>query len=418
MLNDNYICALDISSSKIAAVVAQLKGRRINSLFFDTALSKGIKQGIVLNSVDLISALSSFLKSLKAKSGINIKYVYANISGQDIITKHSRAIIPLAERGNKVITQSDIERVNEQARILGSSLEEEIMHSLPFGYTIDSKEGIANPLGQYSHRLESDLYLVCAKLPSVETFTRVVHQAGYEIKNLFFSGIATSAALFNKDSQKGVNVICDVGSDITDILIFKDGILRNIEVLPLGGNDLTLQLEDALKIPLELAEDLKKSYASIGDYSQIEEDKEILIKRDNLYKPIKQKIISEIVTSKSKIICQGIKERLENIVSLDEVDNFMAVGRSVLMEGFLEALENTLGIPVKLGRISRPEVFSLLGKYDAVSGQKYLTYLTSLGIVCQAMDEEKPWPLSFAHPAGNPILKAINKVREVYQEYF
>jgi cell division protein FtsA len=418
MLNDNYICALDISSSKIAAVVAQLKGRRINSVFFDTAPSRGIKQGIVLNSVDLISALSSFLKSLKTKSGINIKYVYANISGQDVITKHSRAIIPLTGRGNKVITQSDIEKVNEQARILGSSLEEEIIHSLPFSYTIDSKEGIDNPLGQYSHRLESDLYLVCAKLPSVETLTRVVHQAGYEIKNLFFSGIATSAALFNKDSQKGVNVICDIGSDITDILVFKDGMLKNIEVLPLGGNDLTLQLEDALKIPLELAEDLKRSYASIGDYSQIEEDKEILIKRDNLYKPIKQKIISEIMTSKSKIICQGIKERLENIVSLDEVDNFMAVGRSVLMEGFLEALENTLGISVKLGRISRPEVFSLLGKYDAVSGQKYLTYLTSLGIVCQAMDEEKPWPLSFAHPAGNPILKAINKVREVYQEYF
>jgi cell division protein FtsA len=418
MLNDNYICALDISSSKIAAVVAQLKGRRINSVFFDTAPSRGIKQGIVLNSVDLISALSSFLKSLKTKSGINIKYVYANISGQDVITKHSRAIIPLTGRGNKVITQSDIEKVNEQARILGSSLEEEIIHSLPFSYAIDSKEGIDNPLGQYSHRLESDLYLVCAKLPSVETLTRVVHQAGYEIKNLFFSGIATSAALFNKDSQKGVNVICDIGSDITDILVFKDGMLKNIEVLPLGGNDLTLQLEDALKIPLELAEDLKRSYASIGDYSQIEEDKEILIKRDNLYKPIKQKIISEIMTSKSKIICQGIKERLENIVSLDEVDNFMAVGRSVLMEGFLEALENTLGISVKLGRISRPEVFSLLGKYDAVSGQKYLTYLTSLGIVCQAMDEEKPWPLSFAHPAGNPILKAINKVREVYQEYF
>jgi len=181
---------------------------------------------------------------------------------------------------------------------------------------------------------------------------------------------------------------------------------------------LTLQLEDTLKIPFELAEDLKKSYASIGDYNQIQEDREVLIKRNNLYKPIKQKMISEIVTVRARLICQGIKERLENIVSPEEVDNFTAVGRSVLLEGFLEALENSLGLPVKLGRISHPDIFPSLDKYDAVAGQRYLTYLVSLGIVCQALHEERPWPLSLSQPAGNPILKVINKVKEVYQEYF
>jgi cell division protein FtsA len=414
----NHICALDLSSSKIAAVVARLKGRRIDQLFFDTAPSKGIERGSIVNSVDLTSALSVFLKNLKARSGINIKFIYANICGQDIITKHSRAVIPLTERGNKVITPSDIERVNEQARILGSSLEEEIIQALPFSYSIDSKDNIANPLGLYSHRLESDLYLICAKLPAVQALNRVVSQSGYEIRDLFFSGIATALAVMGRDFKEGINVLCDIGCDITQLLVFKDGSLRNIEILPLGGDDLTAQLAEALKIPPELAEELKKSSASVTDYTQIKEDKEIMIKRNNVYKSIRQKLVSEIVTSKARLLCQDIKGSLERLVCRDEINNFIAVGRTVILEGLLEELENALEVRVKLGRVIHPDLISLINKYDATSGQKYLTYTTALGIICQAMEEHPPRIIPFSHPGRNPILKAINRVKEVYQEYF
>jgi len=173
----SYICAVDIGSSKIAAVVAETKGKHFSNIYFESIPSKGVKRGVIVDSIELMGCVGKALKNLKAKSGINIKYVYANISGQDITTKHSRAIIPLAERGNKVITLYDIRRVNEQARILGSSLEEEIIHQIPFGYSIDSAENVVNPLGLYSHRLESDLYLICAKLSSIQSLGRVINQA-------------------------------------------------------------------------------------------------------------------------------------------------------------------------------------------------------------------------------------------------
>ena len=124
-----------------------------------------------------------------------------NRSFQNILTKHSHAIIPLAERGNKVITSTDIASANEQARILGSSLEEEIIHVIPSSYSIDSKNNVINPVGLYSHRLEADLFLICAKLSSLQSLSRAVSQAGYEIKNLSFSGLATSRAVFSKEEE-------------------------------------------------------------------------------------------------------------------------------------------------------------------------------------------------------------------------
>lgn len=420
MINDNYICALDIGRSKIAGCLAKTKRKRIEELFLDTVLAKGIKAGGVVDSIELVSAIGRLVKILKAKSGVNIKSVYVNISGQDIVTKHSRAIVPLAERGNKVITALDLQRVNEQARILASSLEEEIIHMVPSSYTIDSKSNIVSPLGLYSHRLEVDLYLILAKLSQVQSIGRAVSQAGYEIRSLFFSGLASAKAVLDKDLKTGLNLFCDIGSDITELLVFRDGTLKDVEILPAGADNLTTQLADILKIPVELAEDIKRSYGVIGDVQKIKEDKEILVKKEYLYKPIRQKDVCEILSSGAKQICFQIKEALEKKVSPYEVNNFVVTGRSVLLEGFIEMLENTLNIPVRLGRIADSAVLPLAleNRLSELSGSKYLTYLTALGMVLCAMEDKDSYVSSAAKSGGNPLKKAILRVKEVYQEYF
>lgn len=416
---NNYICAIDIGSSKISAVCAKISGKKITALFFENAPSKGVKQGVVVNSIDLVSSLSKVLSSLKRKSGIKIKYVYTNLSGSEVAAKHSHAIMPLAERGNKVISPYDIQKAVEQARVLGSSLEEEIIHQMPASFSIDSKSNILNPIGLYSHRLEVDLYLIYGKLSAIQSLTRAVNQAGYEIKDLYFSGVATAACVFNKENREGINVICDIGSDITELVIFKDGLIKAAEILPIGGNFLTQQLADELKIPFELAEELKKSHGSIGDYGNIPEDKEILIKKNNVYKPIKQKLVAEIVTAKAKEACEQIKSALEkNISANDEVHNFSCCGRIVFVEGFLETMENVLGISVKLARINNPALTALSNKAEELSGEKYLDYLTALGVICQALFDEQPHILSAGQPAKNPLKKFANRLKEVYREYF
>lgn len=421
--NRDYICALDISSSKVSGAIAMLKKRGIRDIFFQTLPSKGIKRGSISDSLELIACVETVLKNLKTSSGVNIEYIYINISGQDIITKHSHAIIPLAERGNKIITLSDIQKVNEQARVLGSSLEEEIIDEIPFGYTIDSKNNISNPLGLYSHKLEVDLYLVCAKLSSLQTLTRVINQAGYEVKDLFFSALATSQGLFeveNKNFSEQVNIFCDIGSDFTEILIFKDAMLKDIAILPAGGNDLTVGLSEALNIPLELAEEIKKSYGRIQDFNDdSQQDKEILIKKDNLYKPIKQKVVVDIVTSKAKLISRDIKEKIEQVIPFNEVDSFVVCGRTVLLEGFLELLETNLVTTVKLARIVNPKIVPLANNNDVLSGHKYLTYLTTLGMVSRVLKDEQIQFMSNGKSAGkHSIFKVLNKIKDVYQEYF
>ncbi|MDP2905675.1 MAG: cell division protein FtsA [Candidatus Omnitrophota bacterium] len=417
MLKNNYLCALDIGSSKICACLARMKKKQVTELFFESVASRGVKEGTIVNSIDLVGAVSALMKSLKAKSGVNVSSVSVNVSGPDILTKHSRAIVPLAERGNKVITASDMHKAVEQARILGSSLEEEIIHQIPSSYTIDSKSNITNPLGLYSHSLEVDLYLICARLSSIQSITRVINQSGYDLKNLFFSGLATASAVFAKDFKDGANILCDIGSDTTQMLFFKSGILADIQILPMGGDSLTARLQEELKVPFELAEDIKRSHGVIGDAGQISEDKEILVKKSNFYKPIKQKLVSQIITPAARSLCCAVKEAAEKRTPLYALNNFVAAGRAMFLEGLIEMLENTLSIPVKIGRINNPAVLSLVKEDSALAGRQYLAYLTAIGMLCETLDQEQEDAVSELHPQ-NPLLKAVSKFKEAYQEYF
>ncbi len=419
LLNNNYVCALDIGSSKISACLAQLKGGRVSGVDFASVPSRGVRGGVIVDSVELVNAVSALMKEIKVKRGISVKYVYTAISGRDILTKHSHAIIPLAERGSKVITTADIRKVNEQARILGSSLDDEIIHMIPASYTIDTKSSIINPLGLYSHRLESDVFLICAKVPAVQGISRMINQAGCEIRELFFSGLVSSRLVLNTGPRDGYAVFCDIGSDITDVLIFGASGLQHVDILHMGGHDITMELCSELKIALDLAEELKRSYGIVGHPEQIGDEKEILIKKTAAYRPIKQRVVAEIVTCKAHALCAAIKETVEKNVPLHEVGSFVAVGRSLMMEGFIEALESTFAIPVKVGRLPDDSLPCLVREQQLFAGQNYLAYLTVLGIVDEVICGSQPSACVLRDESvKNPVVKAVRRFVEVYQEYF
>ncbi len=415
---NSYLCAIDIGSSKLAGCVARISQERVVDLVYDTVPLRGVKRGTMIDSIGFIDALGRLVKNLRAKSELNVKTLSVNISGSDIITKHSKAIIPLAERGNKVITHADIDRVNDQARILGSSLEEEIIHRIPAGYTIDAKSSIANPLGLYSHRLEVDLFLVCARLSAVQTLGRAVQQAGFEVRNLFFSGIATGAIVFDKRLSEGTCVLCDIGSDVTEITLFKQGKVKDIRMLMRGGDDLTAQVSRQLHITHDLAEDVKRSHGSIGESTVIPADKEILIRQESVYKPLPQRRVCEILTGEARVMQEEIRQAVESMVPLNEINHCAVSGRTVFLDGFLESLEKGMGISVSLGRITHPHIAELAAHHDALSGHKFLTYLTALGIICQAMRKEHPLVLSDSAVPPSWFARAVGRVKEVYSEYF
>ncbi|MCM8763112.1 MAG: hypothetical protein NC829_01910, partial [Candidatus Omnitrophica bacterium] len=130
-MKNNYICSVDLGSSKLAGMVCIFnKTGQIIDIVMDVLPSKGIRNGKIFDFQELSLVLEDLLKKLQKSSGLKIKGFFTNISANEVRTGHSRAIMPLAERGSRVITDTDLRRINEQAKILGTSLEEEIIHQI------------------------------------------------------------------------------------------------------------------------------------------------------------------------------------------------------------------------------------------------------------------------------------------------
>ena len=86
MLNNGYICAIDIGSNKISACLALIKKNRMVNVFFEVAPSGGVKEGVIVDATELVICLTKIIKSLRVKSGLKIKFIHTNFSGKDIST--------------------------------------------------------------------------------------------------------------------------------------------------------------------------------------------------------------------------------------------------------------------------------------------------------------------------------------------
>ncbi|MGD9015174.1 MAG: cell division protein FtsA [Candidatus Omnitrophota bacterium] len=417
-----YICAIDIGSSKIAACLGCFKGRELTRVWWDCTTAVGIKCGQWHDVQGLLDSLSGLLKNLKAKSGVKIKSVYLGIATQNIIAKHSQAVIALAERGNKSVSKAHIQNVIQQARILGSCLEDEIIHTEPLSYTIDNEHEVADPLGLYGHQLKVDLYLICARVTYINTIIEVVNRLGLRLNEITLSGLAVSQALFNSKEMRGVDILCDIGKDITQILIFSDGGLVHYQIITCGGDNLTSNLAEGLELPYSLAEEVKVSYGRIQHNPEVK-DKEIIIKKASSYTTLSENLVMQILTQTSSEIAQAIGDAIKpHLLAISQSQALKATlyvsGRTACLDGFLELLEVVVGIPVRIAKIGNPDLSVPLMHQRILSGESTLNYLACFGLLADSIKFSYKKSSSRVGNFRSLLFSIPEKAKEIYQEYF
>ena len=418
-----YVCGIDIGSSKVAACLGGFRGRELTNVWWDSISAVGVKRGQIQDVQGLTVTLSKLLKNLKAKSGVKIKSAYLGIASPNILAKQSQAVIALAERGNKSVTKTDIQKVSQQAQILGSRFEDEILHTEPLRYAVDNENEVTNPLGLYGHQLKVDLYLICAKATYINTIIEIIHRLGLRLNEITLSGLAVSQAVFDPKKVEGLNILCDIGNDITQILIFNDGKLIHYQIITSGGDDLTTNLSRELNLPYSLAEEVKVSYGCIQNNYE-SPDKEIIIKKGNTYSTLSQNLVIQVLSQASGRIAETIRDTIRPhllAISSSHIPikaTLYVSGRSACLEGFLELLEVVVGIPVKMAKIGNSNLSAPLMRHRLMSGKPILNYLACLGLIAEASNLSYKSSARPIRDFRSLLFNIPEKVKEIYQEYF
>ncbi|MCM8782789.1 MAG: hypothetical protein NC909_00105 [Candidatus Omnitrophica bacterium] len=419
-MRSNYIFVVDLGSSKLACCLVEMKDRkRIKNIFFDclpvaVLNHTGIKDlsGLKVSLIDLKDRVAK-------KTGIKVHDVYLSFFSSDLIMRYNSAVIPLAERGNKLITACDLQRVNEQAIALANFWEEEIIHSIAVSYSVDDKDGFINPLGMYAHKLEVELFTISIKSAHLETFHRLFNKLGFELKRIFIPGIDILNYILRKENlNKGMYVLLDIGAEISEVVIYEDKKILHVGAIPLGGNEFTKRLSQQFNISFEMAEELKNNYGTILEES-ILKDKEIMIKDINLYRRISNLKLCQILKDEAEKFLISLKDYLKRTVEGKRIDRIFVCGKTALLDGLLEKIELDLEVNVRMLSYNDFPFFSNPPLSSLLSLPQFLDYLNCLQVVYEVVQNSKRRSFVSSVLSKDGLFKrGIDWIQRLYQEYF
>ena len=405
----NFFYALDIGSKKMTLAAAELgRDNDLGSIMIESRPSKGIFKGIVNDLAALSEAIQQLFAKMEARCQGKATHVAVSINGNYINARNSITAIALSERGTRSITQRDVERLNLQARTLGLELNEYLLHEFPQGYSIDRHNTTLRPLGLHGRKFEMELLLICADAGYIENVSKAVEQAGFDIVQMAFSGIAASEAVLSMEEKEKGAILIDIGDALTSILIFKDGVPRRIHVLSFGGRNLSEIISNYFKIPCDLADEIKE--ASLVIEQEIPEAEEVMVKTDAVFRSIKKKELVGITLPEIEKFIGTLKSIIfECGVTGVSGMPIVVTGGLSLLEGLLEKMERDLGYPVKMG-IAK-------GLQD-VPASKAPAYASAIGLLYMQRDVFARIGPKLQAEGKNKLAKILDYITNLYQDYF
>lgn len=258
----DIIAAVDIGTTKVCAVIGRRNEHgKLEILGFGKVNSEGVLRGVVSNIEKTVNAITEAVRLAERQSGLTCKEVHVGIAGQHIKSLQHRGMLT-RDNDHTEISRRDIDRLVSDMYKLVLPPGDKILHVIPQEYTIDSEQGITDPIGMSGIRLEANFHIITGQITASNNIHRCVERAGMRVNNLTLEPIASAAAVLSEEEKEAGIALVDIGGGTTDITIFKDGIIRHTAVIPFGGNVVTNDIKDGCNVMAQHAEKLKVNYGS------------------------------------------------------------------------------------------------------------------------------------------------------------
>jgi len=345
----DIIVALDVGTSKIAAVVAEVNDDgQYEVIGLGSSASQGMKKGVVVNIESTVNAIQRALEEAELMADRKIKEVWTGIAGGHIKSFNSHGMV--AVQGHEV-TQVDIDRVVETARAIPIPTDQQILHVLNQEFAIDGQEDVREPLAMSGMRLEVKVHIVTGAVSAAQNILKCVRRCGLEVGELILQPLASALAVLSEDEKDLGVCLIDIGGGTSDIAIYTQGAIRHTAVIPIAGDQITSDIAMAFRTPTKEAEDIKRRYGcALRGLADSNETIEVPGVGDRPSKKLSRQMLSEVIEPRieelyalvhAEIKRSGFEELLSSGVVI--------TGGSSAMEGMVDLGEEVLHMPVRLG---------------------------------------------------------------------
>jgi len=405
---EDLIVGLDIGTSKIVALVAELDADRgLNVIGLGTQPSRGLRKGVVVNIDATMASISRAIEEAESMANCRISEVYTGIAGSHIRSLNSSGMVAIKE---KEVTQADVDRVMETAKAVAIPNDQQILHILPQEFIIDGQDGVREPLGMSGVRLEVKVHIVTGAVSAVENIVKCVRRCGLEVKDVMLQPLASATAVLNDDEQELGVCLMDIGGGTTDVAVFANGAIRHTAVIPIAGDQVTNDIAMTLRTPTKEAEELKLRHGcalrQLADPSEVVEVPGV---GDRAPRKLSRQTLAEVIEPRIEELYSLVQAELRRSGFEELLSSGVVItGGTAQLAGMVELGEEVFHLPVRVGIPAYDG-----GLADVVRNPRYAT---AVGLLIAGRDEWLRDEAARTQTAG--IGGAMERMRQWFRANF
>ncbi len=371
------IAGVDLGTSHVTCVIGFLSKSGIELVGVAQVPHKGIYKGRIVNMKETSEAIQHVCKESEVMANLQVSQLFLGIGGDyHVFFSQGMSVI-----SSQQVTIEDVNRAVETAKAVSLPTGHRLLHVLPKNFTVDQEGPFFNPLALSGLRLETDVLMISIPDASVQNVLQCLRYAGYSARGLVFQPLANTLSILSEDEKQSGVCMLDIGQDQTYFTVVAGLRIKHIGSLFMGGEDFTHDLMTKLRIPRDLAEQIKIKYGHLV-FQKEWDDKDDLIEECHDWNiKVTLKEVNEVLLTRAETLFQEVHHQLQSLQYLDELEGGLVLtGKGSYLKGLDEVGRSIMERSVKVGSIVES-----LGITD-IENRK--DYATAVGILSYVQNEK------------------------------
>ncbi len=253
------IAALEIGTSRTVTCVGETdENGRMRITGIGSYPTTGVRKGQIIDLSQAKVGVESSAKQAEKQADVSIWQVLLATSGGHIQAAINPGMATIRS-GDRVVSREDIEEVSEIANAVQIDADRQVLHTITQSFTVDDQPGIVKPEGMRCKMLTLNVMAVHGLKNRIDNAVSVAKSAQLEVTDVAFSGVCAALAVLTPEQKRNGVVLVDLGGGTTNYIAYCNNVISAVGCIAVGGDHVTNDIALAFNIPLNRAEEIKRT---------------------------------------------------------------------------------------------------------------------------------------------------------------